>query len=214
MRALSAVRAAVVPSDGGLNHERTVPLPPREFFFRPAVLINGERVRVRRVSGGYACKYATDLCAVRVEVCRFFELNAPFWLPVALLFMVLGCFGIFAPSYDKKCFAPDLCFEVTVLGKARSRSRSARRWKGARGGICLFFPVLRAFRRLVYGSAGEKARKSAAHRPRRHDRCRARRRGADRGAAPALNFINFLRGQARVACLFRVRGAFPLSAFG
>ena len=72
------------------------------FFFRPAVLINGERVRVRRVSGGYACKYATDLCAVRVEVFRFFELNAPFWLPVALLFMVLGCFGIFAPSYDKK----------------------------------------------------------------------------------------------------------------
>ena len=88
------------------------------FFFRPAVLINGERVRVRRVSGGYACKYATDLCAVRVEVCRFFELNAPFWLPVALLFMVLGCFGIFAPSYDKKCFAPDLCFEVTVPGKS------------------------------------------------------------------------------------------------
>ena len=44
------------------------------FFFRPAVLINGERVRVRRVSGGYACKYATDLCAVRVEVFRFFEL--------------------------------------------------------------------------------------------------------------------------------------------
>lgn len=88
------------------------------FFFRPAVLINGERVRVRRVSGGYACKYATDLCAVRVEVCRFFELNAPFWLPVALLFMVLGCFGIFAPSYDKKCFAPDLSFEVSLPGRS------------------------------------------------------------------------------------------------
>ena len=169
------------------------------FFFRPAVLINGERVRVRRVSGGYACKYATDLCAVRVEVCRFFELNAPFWLPVALLFMVLGCFGIFAPSYDKKCFAPDLCFEVTVPGKSE---------------VTLTFCPPRAFRRLVYGRAGEEARKDPAHRPRRHGRCRARRRGADRRAAPALNFIRFLRGQARVACLFRAPGAFPLSAFG
>ena len=88
------------------------------FRFRPAVYICGERVPVRRVSGGYACSYGTQLRAVRVEVRRFFEVNAPFWLPVALLFMVLGCFGIFAPSYDKKCFAPDLCFEVTVPGKS------------------------------------------------------------------------------------------------
>ena len=88
------------------------------FRFRPAVYICGERVPVRRVSGGYACSYGTQLRAVRVEVRRFFEVNAPFWLPVALLFYVLGCFGILAPSYDRRCLAPDLSFEVSLPGRS------------------------------------------------------------------------------------------------
>ena len=83
--------------------------------FVPSVSIDGKLVRTSRdAAGNRICTYSTSADTVQVAVVRCFETNCRGWFFLALLFYIVGLFGILSPGYTRRCMSIDYRFDISV----------------------------------------------------------------------------------------------------
>ena len=101
--------------------------------FDPVVSMDGKLVRVERDRvGNRFCTYSTQADTVRVAIGRYFETRVRGWFWLALLFFVLGLFGLIAPGYTRRCMSVDCQFDIGVAGNAAANVRFGPAQDGVR----------------------------------------------------------------------------------
>ena len=100
--------------------------------FRPSVYVDGKAVCCKKNAyGNYTLSCETDKNRVNVSVYKFLEINGRFWFLFSFLFYLLGIFGIFDTSYDKKCLSVECSFDALVSGENSAAVRYVSQGAGA-----------------------------------------------------------------------------------
>ena len=70
----------------------------------PTVLVDGEVIACKKNDfGSYEANIQTEKDEIEVAISRELELKSKLWWLYALISFIVSVFGIFNPSYDRKC---------------------------------------------------------------------------------------------------------------
>ena len=81
----------------------------------PNVFVDGQVVNCKKNEfGSYEASIQTEKDEIEVKVIRELELKSKLWWLYALVSFIVSVFGIFNPSYDRKCFSIDCLFKLKL----------------------------------------------------------------------------------------------------
>ncbi|MGM9970319.1 MAG: hypothetical protein ACI35S_07995 [Anaeroplasma sp.] len=76
------------------------------------IMINEEEVKFNKRKDYYEIEYETEKEYIDLSIQRYLEINGKHWLIMAIIFFIISIFGIFCPSYDKKCLRIDFKYKI------------------------------------------------------------------------------------------------------
>ena len=81
----------------------------------PTVLVDGEVIACKKNEfGSYEANIQTEKDEIEVAISRELELKSKLWWLYALISFIVSVFGIFNPSYDRKCISIECLFNFKL----------------------------------------------------------------------------------------------------
>ena len=81
----------------------------------PNVFVDGEIVACKKNEfGSYEAAIQTEKDEIEIAISRELELKSKLWWLYALVSFIVSVFGIFNPSYDRKCVSIDCLFKLKI----------------------------------------------------------------------------------------------------
>ena len=81
----------------------------------PNVLVDGEVISCKKNEfGSYEVNIQTEKDEIEVAISRELELKSKLWWLYALISFIVSVFGIFNPSYDRKCISIECLFNLKL----------------------------------------------------------------------------------------------------
>ncbi len=81
----------------------------------PNVFVDGQVVNCKKNEfGSYEAVIQTEKDEIEVAISRELELKSKLWWLYALVSFIVSVFGLFNPSYDRKCFSIDCLFKLKL----------------------------------------------------------------------------------------------------
>lgn len=81
----------------------------------PNVLVDGEVISCKKNEfGSYEANIQTEKDEIEVAISRELELKSRLWWLYALISFIISVFGIFNPSYDRKCISIECLFNFKL----------------------------------------------------------------------------------------------------
>jgi len=81
----------------------------------PTIFVDGKKVKFKKNNfGSIVAETQTDKNEVELSIYKFLELSSPLWWLWAIIYYIVGLFGIFDVFYPKNCYSIDCKVKVKL----------------------------------------------------------------------------------------------------